>query len=137
MLALQKAARHITTNLKPLEWTSNPGSNPGSIGIDINLARGTYPLPPGKMADPGGEELGVAFDAPRDDRLEGCVTEDRPIGEGSVDQSLRIRLLHLPDELLHKSASHLFAVKTALSASGGLELPEEVHLVGACQQPHD
>ncbi len=49
MLALQKAAGHIATNLKPLEWTTNPGSNPGSIGIDINLAKGTYPLPPGKM----------------------------------------------------------------------------------------
>ena len=49
ILALQKAARHIATNLKPIEWTVNPGINPGSIGIDLNLAKGTYPIPPGKM----------------------------------------------------------------------------------------
>ncbi len=49
ILALQKAARHIATNLKPIEWTLNPGTSPGSIGIDLNLAKGTYPIPPGKM----------------------------------------------------------------------------------------
>jgi len=49
ILALQKAARHIATNLKPIEWTLNPGTSPGSIGIDLNLVKGTYPIPPGKM----------------------------------------------------------------------------------------
>lgn len=49
MFALRKVGRHITTNLKPIEWTMSPGTNPGYIGIDINLVKGTYPIPPGRM----------------------------------------------------------------------------------------
>ncbi len=49
LYALRKVGRHIATNLKPIEWRTSSAHNPLLIGIDINLAKGEYPLPPGKM----------------------------------------------------------------------------------------
>ena len=49
MLALRKVGRHIASNIKIIEWSRTPGLDPGTIGIDLSLARGKYPVPPGKM----------------------------------------------------------------------------------------
>ncbi len=49
LYALRKVGRHIATNLKPIEWSTSSTPNPLLIGIDINLAKGEYPVPPGKM----------------------------------------------------------------------------------------
>jgi len=49
LYALRKVGRHIATNLKPIEWRTSSTPDPSLIGININLAKGEYPLPPGKM----------------------------------------------------------------------------------------
>ena len=50
LFSLRKVGGHIATNLKNIEWTGMSAPNPrNKIEIDINLAKGTYPLPPGKM----------------------------------------------------------------------------------------
>jgi hypothetical protein len=49
LFALRKVGRHITTNLKPIEWAAGIADGTGKIGIDIGLAKGKYPLPPCKM----------------------------------------------------------------------------------------
>ena len=49
LLALRKVGRHIASNLKNIEWTGMSVPNPNKIEIDLDLAKGEYPLPPGKM----------------------------------------------------------------------------------------
>ncbi|WDN88365.1 hypothetical protein BuS5_01333 [Desulfosarcina sp. BuS5] len=50
LLSLRKVGGHIATNLKEIEWTGMSAPNPRKkIEIDINLAKGAYPLSPGKM----------------------------------------------------------------------------------------
>ncbi len=50
LFALRKVGRHIATNLKKIEWTGMSAPNRrNKIEIDINLAKGEYPLSPGKM----------------------------------------------------------------------------------------
>jgi len=49
LLALRKVGRHIASNLKTIEWSGISAPDPKKIEIDIGLAIGESPLPPGKM----------------------------------------------------------------------------------------
>lgn len=49
LFALRKVGRHIATNLKPIEWVTDFNSVNGKIGVDLKLAKGDYPIPPGRM----------------------------------------------------------------------------------------
>jgi hypothetical protein len=53
LTALRKVGAYIAANIKPVEWADRPSSLPDlakkSILVDIAMAMGEYPVPPGKM----------------------------------------------------------------------------------------
>ena len=49
LLALRKVGRHIASNIKEIEWEGMSPPHSKKIALDMGLAKGEYPIPPGKI----------------------------------------------------------------------------------------